>query len=107
MLKDFSKRNNLPIILNKHLGKKALIHMVLLLHPVNRWFSCKGTSRIPWIISPDNEDLNIKFLSNPKNDFANQKKNVSLIAFIETSFDMKRQLFNSNIIQWESKTYKH
>lgn len=108
MLKDFSKRNNLAIILNKHLRKKGTNSSgtTSASSEIGGSAAWVTSPRITWIISPDHEDLNIKIISNPKNNLANTKEECLAYRIIETSFDMKGQLFKSNIIQWETKTYK-
>jgi RecA-family ATPase len=108
VLKDFSKRNNLAIILNKHLRKKG----------TNSSGSSSASSeiggsaawvtspRITWIISSDHDDPAIKIISNPKNNLSDTKEECLAYKIIGTTFDIKGQIFKSNTIQWETRTYK-
>jgi RecA-family ATPase len=108
LLKDFSKKNNIAIILNKHLRKKGTNsgNSVSASSEVGGSAAWVTSPRITWIISPDHDDQNIKIISNPKNNLANTKEDCLAYRIIESSFDINGKIFKSNTLQWETKTYK-
>jgi putative DNA primase/helicase len=107
-LKDFAKRNNLAIILNKHLRKKGTNSggAVSASSEIGGSAAWVTSPRITWIISNDHENPNIKIISNPKNNLANTQEECLAYQIIESTFDDKGVLFKSNTIQWEARTYR-
>jgi putative DNA primase/helicase len=108
MLKDFAKKHNLAIILNKHLRKKGTNSggAVSASSEIGGSAAWVTSPRITWIISNDHDNPNIKIISNPKNNLANTQEECLAYQINESTFSDKGIIFKSNTIIWEGRTYR-